>query len=76
MSYYEAEEELETPAEERVRLDGRILAIGRELAARLGKYGRAELDAARVKTGAQMMAVGYAERLPILAGRLGKGWNS
>ena len=72
MSYYDEEEEIETPDEERVRLDARIVQIGRELANRLGKYGREELNTARVKTGAQMMTVGYAERLPVLAGRLGR----
>lgn len=72
MNYDENEEEIETPAEERARLDAQIVRVGRELASRLGKYGHAELDAARVKTGCQMMSIGYAERLPVLAGRLGR----
>lgn len=72
MSYYDEEEEIETPDEERIRLDARIRQIGGELTSRLTKYGRAELDAARIKTGCQMMTVGYAERLPVLAGRLGR----
>lgn len=71
MNYYNEEQE-ETPAEERARLDARIRQIGGELASRLTKYGRGELDAARVKAGCQMMSIGYAERLPVLAGRLGR----